>query len=41
MSGHEYDSEIYRLGAAMYGLAHYEHIVEAVRTFESYLIFDL
>ena len=31
MSGDEDDSEIYRLGTAMYGLAHYDHIVEAVR----------
>jgi len=31
MTGDEYDSEIYRLGTAMYGLAHYDHIVEAVR----------
>jgi len=31
MSGDEYDSEIYRLGTAMYGLKHYDHIVEAVR----------
>ena len=31
MSGDEYDSEIYRLGTALYGLAHYDHIVEAVR----------
>ena len=33
MSGHERDSEVYRLGSAMYGLAHYQHIVEAVRVF--------
>ena len=31
MCGHEYDSEIYRLRAALYDLGHYEHIVEAVR----------
>lgn len=29
MSGDEDDSEMYRLGTAMYGLAHYDHIVEA------------
>ena len=32
MSGHESDSEIFRLGAAMYALAQYDHIVDAVRT---------
>ena len=31
MSGDEYDSDIYRLGTVMYGLGHYDHIVEAVR----------
>ena len=33
MCGHEHESEIYRLGAALYGLGHYEHIVEAVRIY--------
>ncbi|CAH3150759.1 unnamed protein product [Pocillopora meandrina] len=32
MSGYESDSEIFRLGAAMYGVAHSDHIVDAVRT---------
>ena len=38
MSGHESDSEIFRLGAAMYGLAHYDHIVDAVRTISYFLL---
>ena len=39
MSGDECDSEIYRLGAALYGLEHYDHIVEAVRKlFQSYFL---
>ena len=48
MSGHESDSEFFRLGAAMYGLAHYDHIVDAVRTISyfflclpSLLVYDL
>ena len=32
MSGHESDSEIFRLGSARYVLAHYDHIVDAVKT---------
>nr|XP_058946320.1 uncharacterized protein LOC131774326 isoform X2 [Pocillopora verrucosa] len=32
VSGHESDIEIFRLGAAMYGLAHYDHIVDANAT---------
>ena len=32
MSGYESDSEILRLVAAMYDHAHYDHIVDAVRT---------
>ncbi|CAH3156001.1 unnamed protein product [Pocillopora meandrina] len=40
MSGHESDNEFFRLGAAMYGLAHYNHIVDAVRTI-SYLLLCL
>ena len=38
MSGHESDSEFFRLGAAMYGLAHYNHIVDAVRTISYFLL---
>ena len=38
MSGHESDIEIFRLGAAMYGLAHYDHIVDAVRTISYFLL---
>ena len=38
MSGHESDIEIFRLGAAMYGLAHYGHIVDAVRTISYFLL---
>ena len=37
MSGHESNFEIFRLGAAMYGLAHYDHIVDAVRTISYFL----
>ena len=38
MSGHESDSEIFRLGAAMYGLPHYDHNVDAVRTISYFLL---
>ena len=38
MSGHESDSERFRLGAAMYGLAHYDHIVDAVGTISYFLL---
>ena len=38
MSGHESDGEFFRLGAAMYGLAHYDHIVDEVRTISYFLL---
>ena len=38
MSGHESDGEFFRPGAAMYGLAHYDHIVDAVRTISYFLL---
>ena len=38
MSGHESDSEIFRLGAVMYGLPHYDHNVDAVRTISYFLL---
>ena len=38
MSGRESDIEIFRLGAAMYGLAHYDHIFDAVRTISYFLL---
>ena len=38
MFGHESDSEFFRPGAAMYGLAHYNHIVDAVRTISYFLL---
>ena len=38
MSAHESDSEFFRLVAAMYGLAHYNHIVDAVRTISYFLL---
>ena len=38
MSGHESDSEIFRLGAAMYALAQYDHIVDTVRTTSYFLL---
>ena len=38
MSGHESDSEIFRLGVAMYSLAQYDHIVDTVRTTSYFLL---
>ena len=38
MSGRESDSEIFRLGAATYGHAHSDHIVDAVRTISYFLL---
>ena len=38
MSGHESDSKIFRLGAAMYGLPHYDHNVDAVRTISYFFV---
>ena len=32
MTGGEENAAVFRLGAALYGLAHYEHIVQAVST---------
>ena len=32
MTGGEETSEVFRLGAALYGLDHYEHIVQMVST---------
>ena len=41
MSGHESDIEIFRLGAAMYGLPHYDHNVDAVRTISYFFLYLL
>ena len=38
MSGHESDSEFFRLGVAMYGLAHHDHIVDTVRTISYFFV---
>ena len=38
MSEHESDSEFFGLGAAMYGLAHHNHIVDTVRTISYFLL---
>ena len=38
MSAHESGVEFFRPGVAMYGLAHYDHIVDEVRTISYFLL---
>ena len=38
MSAHESDVEFFRLGVAMYGLAHYDHIIDEVRTISYFFV---